>query len=748
MDGLSESFKRFCPISLDLEGAKNQQPLVAQEVVVLAPNFKLSILEYNLLSKGLSFIPTNSLGKNQKLQLELDLQNYHRKIKLASYFRNAPAKKVTPFVDASTWTPPLELLPPQVTNLIHKDIRTFKKNYKFIKEVPNISLEEIKILKNLKSLKTIVIKPADKGSAIVILSRDQYILEAERQLNDPVYYEKLEKPIYLDTVPMIGKILDTLKKKEFINAKQRQYLGGLGQPRERRFYLLPKIHKDPKTWTVPFKIPPGRPIVSDCESETYRTTEYLDFYLNPISVKHPSYVKDTYDFIDSVKSLKIPFNSFFFSMDVDNLYTNIPIEDGISCVKKAFKMYPDPKRPDKELIELLTINLKRNDFVFNEKFYLQIKGTAMGKRFAPAYANIYMANWELEVLKKCKIKPFTYLRYLDDIWGIWTGSREEFDEFFGILNSHDPSIKLKLEINRETIEFLDTTVFKGPQFLETGKLDIKVFFKTTDTHTLLHKHSFHPIHTFKGIVKAQLLRFHRICTRREDFFGAVKILFKALLKRGYTRTFLKFCLKNFQNKKDKNVRNKIPLITTFSSTSRKLNWAWKNNFENILKPENIIPHLGTISAYRRNNNLKDWLVCAKLPSLTKKKPLGQQQFFKKLTFIRSNNNQLFKIHGEFDLNSFNCVYLISCLICNKKYVGETKNQLSYRLAQHIGNIKNKRDMGMPLIKHFIEHGLSNLKLSGLERNSNWTTWERKKRERFWIFILGTKEPMGLNLKQN
>lgn len=717
-------------------------------MVVLAKNFKLSRPQYNLLNKGLSFIPTISLGKDQKLQLEFDLQQYHRRIKLASYYRNAPIKKITPFVGPSIWTPPLEILPPPVKNLIHEDLKIFKKGYKFIKEETNISLEELKILKDLKSLKSIIIKPADKGSGIVILSRNQYIMEVERQLNDPVYYKKLEKPIYLDTVPMVGKILDALKKKKYINEKQRQYLGGSGEPRERRFYLLPKIHKDPETWTVPFQVPPGRPIVSDCGSETYHTTEFIDFFLNPISVKHPSYIKDTYYFIDLVKKLKIPFNSFFFSMDVDNLYTNIPILAGIQCVKEAFKRYPDPGRPDEELLELLKINLMRNDFVFNEKFYLQIKGTAMGKRFAPAYANIFMANWEQEAILKCKNKPFCYFRYLDDILGIWTGSMEEFQEFFNILNSHDPSIKLKLEIKKKSIQFLDTTIFKGPQFLVTGELDIKVFFKPTDTHSLLHKNSFHPSHTFRGIVKAQLMRFYRICTRREDFLEAVKTLFKALSKRGYTRTFLRFCFKNFQNKKDKNLAKKIPLITTFSSTSTKLNRVWKTNFGKILKPKKIVQNSIPISAYRRNRNLKDWLVCAKLPSLNWKKPPQQQKYFTQLTFIRSSTNQLFKIHGEFDLKSFNCVYVIVCGMCNKKYIGETKNELASRLAQHIGKIKNKKETHTPIIEHFLEHGLTNLKLAGLERNSNWTTWERKKRERFWIFILGTREPLGLNLKQN
>lgn len=121
----------------------------------------------------------------------------------------------------------------------------------------------------------------------------------------------------------------------------------------------------------------------------------------------------------------------FFSIDVDSLYTNIDIKSGLQVIKNTF-------RPDAEVLQLLEINVTKNDFVFNGEFYLQIKGTAMGKRFAPAYADIFKASWE--VLEKCPKKPLHYLRYLDDIWGVWCYSKEEL--FIRILNSHDPSIKL------------------------------------------------------------------------------------------------------------------------------------------------------------------------------------------------------------------------------------------------------------------------------------------------------------------
>lgn len=50
------------------------------------------------------------------------------------------------------------------------------------------------------------------------------------------------------------------------------------QTQPRCFYLLPKIHRNPKDWSQSFVTPPGRPIVSDCDSETYFIAEFLDYY--------------------------------------------------------------------------------------------------------------------------------------------------------------------------------------------------------------------------------------------------------------------------------------------------------------------------------------------------------------------------------------------------------------------------------------------------------------------------------------
>ena len=79
--------------------------------------------------------------------------------------------------------------------------------------------------------------------------------------------------------------------------------------------------------------------------------------------------------------------TFIATIDVDSLYTNIDNTNGLEAVKQIFNKNPDPNRPDKDILELLKINLENNDFEFNSQWYLQTWGASMGKKFAPNYAN-------------------------------------------------------------------------------------------------------------------------------------------------------------------------------------------------------------------------------------------------------------------------------------------------------------------------------------------------------------------------
>lgn len=140
-----------------------------------------------------------------------------------------------------------------------------------------------------------------------------------------------------------------------------------------------------------------------------------------------------------------------------------------------------------------------------------------------------MSILETEALQQCPLKPTFYFRFLDDIIGAWTHGKEKFGEFIAILNNHHTSIKIKHDLQPQQINFLDTTIFLN----STGdgqkqRLLSKVYFKPTYIHALIHKASYHPKHTFKGIIKSQLIRFHRISSLQADFDWAVTTLFSSL----------------------------------------------------------------------------------------------------------------------------------------------------------------------------------------------------------------------------
>lgn len=105
------------------------------------------------------------------------------------------------------------------------------------------------------------------------------------------------------------------------------------------------------------------------------------------------------------------------------------------------------------------------------------KGTALGKRFTPSYANIYMANWEKEALEKSRKQPLYYCRYLDDIFGVCTHSEDNFQDFVKGLNSQDDCIKVTAKIEDQTIDFWTLPCSKDRTFKPKRNYILRYFSK-------------------------------------------------------------------------------------------------------------------------------------------------------------------------------------------------------------------------------------------------------------------------------
>ena len=686
--------------TLPLPHQKNLASQLGNTVINLS-NKQITKTQYELLNKGLKFIPTPKLTTIDPI-IE-SAQKFSRLIKLKYFFKDKDNGHRTKFTSKSTWNPPNISIRNDLLTHLDKMIEELH-DIPIIKEKDNLTKKERQSLNTLKNDNDIVIKKGDKGSCCVIMNRTDYIKEAEHQLSNPKHYKKLDAPIYPETRNLINKILKSLIDKSYINEKQYDYLSAKKDSRERHLYTLPKIHKNPETeWFIPNTIPKGRPIISDCASESYFVSEYIDHFLMPLSMKHDAYLKDTTDFVEKIKKLRVPANAYLISIDVQSMYTNIDNDSGLLAVKKAFDRHPDKSRPDKEILDLLEIGLKRNDFTFNDQVYLQCSGTAMGKRWAPSYANLFMAQWEREVLPGCPLSPIFYQRFLDDIFLVWTHSLDEFWQFFNILNNYHPSIKLTAEVSDKSINFLDTTVFKSENIAETNKLDIKVYFKKTDTHQLLYKSSFHPKHTFSGIIKSQILRFHRICTRTTDFNQACYLVFSKLKERGYTDRYLR----------------KIKNDTLSEIKAR------------TIQPLQPFQQFGA----RQCMNTR----CGSCKHLNNTN-----------SFQNKHSRKQFPINESLSCKSKNLIYLISCKKCQLQYVGETQNTLRERLTGHLSDIRRKTDKPISLHFNSINHSINDLIITPIEKlKDNATDQEQERKQRliredFWIDKLNTLTPNGLN----
>ena len=73
--------------------------------------------------------------------------------------------------------------------------------------------------------------------------------------------------------------------------------------------------------------------------------------------------------------------------------------------------------------------LEENSFKFTNMLYLQRHGTAMGTKAAVAFANIFMAQIETQILRQSKHKSLEFIRYIDDIASLWVTTKDEALQF-------------------------------------------------------------------------------------------------------------------------------------------------------------------------------------------------------------------------------------------------------------------------------------------------------------------------------
>ena len=81
------------------------------------------------------------------------------------------------------------------------------------------------------------------------------------------------------------------------------------------------------------------------------------------------------------------------------IYPSIPHKAGLKALKEALDKRENRNTATNDLIRTAEFVLKNNYFDFNGQVQQQISGTAIGTKFAPTYACIFMADVESKFLK-------------------------------------------------------------------------------------------------------------------------------------------------------------------------------------------------------------------------------------------------------------------------------------------------------------------------------------------------------------
>ena len=396
-------------------------------------------------------------------------------------------------------------------------------------------------MKQLKQDPNIVIVPADKGNATVVMNTDEYKEKISTHLGDSNTYQELQNNPLKKVQSKLNSLLTTLKDKKAIEYNQYLHLRS-NQLTVPRIYGLIKIHRENN---------PIRPITSFCGLflflfYTYNTAQFLSKILTPLTELSETKLKNTLDIKQQLENIQIPANHVLVSFDVKALFTSIPTNLATECVDKLLTENTNlltqlTSLNKNDILRLLEICIQSTIFQWNNKIYQQCHGTPMGSPISVALAELTMQSIEQEALTTSPDQIVLWRRYLDDIIAIIP--ENSTNRLLLHLNSINPHIKFTVEEDRDRkLPFLDLLITRK----NDNSLYYAVHRKNTHTGNYLNFRSNHPMHHKRAVIKSLSDRAKQLCS--EDSLGPeLNTIGEDLAVNGYPRSFIESVMNN--NKK-------------------------------------------------------------------------------------------------------------------------------------------------------------------------------------------------------
>jgi hypothetical protein len=408
----------------------------------------------------------------------------------------------------------------------------------------NLSKRQEKILTSLKKAKQFVITPTDKNLGPAILERSQYMTRCfeDHLLNETTYRRLPDAESrtlrYNARANIILAIAAAEKRGQLNHAEETYFSRSITDEPIRRppqFYILPKVHKTP--WKT-------RPVVSCVGSFNEIASKWLDYKLSKIVKLCPSHIKDSYQVLTDLKELgPLPPSARLFTTDAVSMYTNIDTDHGLETIDKWLELHraeilaEHASFPFGLIMELLRVVMKNNVFQFDDCWFHQQNGTAMGTSVACIYATIYYSyHEETMILPTYRSSLLYYRRFIDDVLAIWIPPlnstpetadaawlKFKADLTFGILTWETEDLAL-------SVNFLDLTIYITPD----QRLRTRTFQKAMNLYLYLCPSSAHPPGVLKGLIFGSVRRFWFQNSDPDDYCQVIQDLYQHLCSRGHT----------------------------------------------------------------------------------------------------------------------------------------------------------------------------------------------------------------------
>jgi hypothetical protein len=278
--------------------------------------------------------------------------------------------------------------------------------------------------------------------------------------------------------------------------------------------------------------------------------------------------------------------------DAVSMYTNIDTPHAIQTLRAWLALHKDqlPRDFPTDLVIAATeLVMTSNVFQFDDTFWLQTTGTAMGTPVACTFATIYYAyHEETSYLKQFhraysttpSMAPLLlYARLIDDTFQLWdTALLPPTIPLYNLTKQIETKMAfgiLPWEVNEPTREtsFLDLYITIQPD----GKFTTRTFIKPMNLHLYIPPESAHSQGVLKSLIFGNVFRYWLQNSDPADFVSTTRDFYKHLLNRGYKPEVLTPIFHSAADKIHRRAQKEEPSVTTTVTTNQNqlyLHWEF------------------------------------------------------------------------------------------------------------------------------------------------------------------------------